>query len=88
MLKNLVFTLGVSGSPEALKDQERHGERCGMCMCSGILLSHERDEIGSSVEMWVELGPIKQSEVHQGKQVYISAHMWNLEKWYILAGQE
>ena len=68
ILKNLVFTLGISGSPGGLKDKERYGERCGICMYNGILLSHERNEIGSFVEMWVELEPIIQSEVCQKEQ--------------------
>ena len=32
---------------------------------NGILLSHERNEIGSFVEMWMDLESIIQSEVSQ-----------------------
>ena len=32
---------------------------------NGILLSHKRNEIGSSVEMWMDLGSVIQSEVNQ-----------------------
>ena len=49
---------------------------------SGILLSHKREEIGSFVEMWMDLGSVTQSEVRQ-KEKYriIKAYMRNLEKW-------
>lgn len=36
------LTLGISGSPEGLKDKEGCGERCGICMYNRILLIHER----------------------------------------------
>ena len=44
----------------------------------------KRNEIGSFVEMWMDLDTVIQSEVSQReKQVsYINAYMWNLEKWY------
>ena len=35
------LTVGISGSPEGLKDKEGCGERCGICMYNGILLIHE-----------------------------------------------
>ena len=44
----------------------------------------KRNEIGSFVEMWIDLETVIQSEVSQReKQIsYIKACMWNLEKWY------
>ena len=44
----------------------------------------KRNEIGSFVEMWMDLETVIQSEVSQKeKQIsYINAYMWNLEKWY------
>lgn len=69
------LTLGISGSPEGLKDKEGCGERCGICMCNGILLSHERNEVGSFVETWMELESIIQSEGSQKeKNKYILMH--------------
>ena len=43
----------------------------------------KRNEIGSFVETWMDLGTVIQSEVSQKeKQLsYINAYMWNLEKW-------
>ena len=49
---------------------------------SGALLSHKRHEIGSSIEMWIELETVIHSEVSQKQILYIIAYMWNLEKWY------
>ena len=43
------------------------------------------NEIGSSVETWMDLEAVIQSEVksEREKQIsYINAYMWNLEKWY------
>ena len=43
----------------------------------------KRNEIGSFVEMWMDLETVIQSEVSQKeKNKYILTHMWNLEKWY------
>ena len=45
----------------------------------------KRNEIGSSVEMWMHLETAIQSEVksEREKQIsYINTYMWNLEKWY------
>ena len=44
----------------------------------------KRNEIGSSVETWMDLETVIQSEVksEREKQIYINAYMWNLEKWY------
>ena len=45
----------------------------------------KRKEIGSSVEMWMDLETVIQSEVksEREKQIsYINAYMWNLEKCY------
>ena len=45
----------------------------------------KRNEIGSFVEMWMDLEPVIQSEVSQkekNKYRIINACMWNLEKWY------
>ena len=35
---------------------------------NGILFSHKRDEIGSFVEMWMDLETVIQSEVSQKKK--------------------
>ena len=35
---------------------------------SGILLSHKREEIGSFVEMWMDLETVIQNEVSQKKK--------------------
>ena len=44
----------------------------------------KRNEIGSFVEMWMDLESVIQSEVSQKEKTntYINAYMWNLEKWY------
>ena len=42
----------------------------------------KRNEIGSFVEMWMDLETVIQSEVRKRKISYINACMWNLEKWY------
>ena len=43
----------------------------------------KRNEIGSFVEMWMDLETVIQSEVSQKEKIsYINAYMWNLEKWY------
>ena len=45
----------------------------------------KRNEIGSFVEMWMDLETVIQSEVtsEREKQVpYMNAYVWNLEKWY------
>ena len=45
----------------------------------------KRNEIGSFLEMWMDLETVIQSEVSQkekNKISYINAYMWNLEKWY------
>ena len=45
----------------------------------------KRNEIGSFVEMWMDLETVIQSEFksEREKQIsYISTYMWNLEKWY------
>ena len=49
---------------------------------NGILLSHKRNEIGSSVEMWMDLGSVIQSEVNQKeKNKYrILKHICGIQK--------
>ena len=45
----------------------------------------KRNEIESSVVMWMDLVSVIQSEGSQKKKTqisYINACMWNLEKWY------
>ena len=43
----------------------------------------KRNEIGSFVEMWMDLESVMQSEVSRKENnKYINAYMWNLEKWY------
>ena len=43
----------------------------------------KRNEIGSFVEMCMDLETVIQSEVSQKeKNKYINAYMWNVEKWY------
>ena len=45
----------------------------------------KRHEIGSFLEMWMDLETVIRSEVSQkekNKISYINAYMWNLEKWY------
>ena len=44
----------------------------------------KRNEIGSFVEMWMDLESVIQSQVSKReKQIsHINAYMWNLEKWY------
>ena len=42
----------------------------------------KRNEIGSFVEMWMDLESVIQSEISQRKISYINAYIWNLEKWY------
>ena len=45
----------------------------------------KRNEIGSFVEMWMDIETVIQSEVSQKEKSqisYINACMWNLEKWY------
>ena len=44
----------------------------------------KRNEIGSFVEMWMDLETDIQSEVSQKEKqiLYINAYMCNLEKWY------
>ena len=43
----------------------------------------KRNEIGSFVEMWMDLEFIIQSKPEREKQtLYINAYIWNLEKWY------
>ena len=44
----------------------------------------KRNEIGSFVEIWMDLETVIQSEVSQKEknEIYINAYMWNLEKWY------
>ena len=45
----------------------------------------KRNEIGSFVEMWMDLETVIQSEVKSEREkqlLYINAYMWNLEKWY------
>ena len=34
---------------------------------NGLLLSHKRDEIGSFVEIWMDLESVIQNEVRRGK---------------------
>ena len=45
----------------------------------------KRNEIGSFVEMWMDLETVIQSEVRQkeeNKYGILMHIMWNLEKWY------
>ena len=44
----------------------------------------KRNEIGSFVEMWMDLGSVIQNEMSESENQisYINAYMWNLEKWY------
>ena len=45
----------------------------------------KRNEIGSFVEIWIDLESVIQSEVSQkekNKYAYINAYMWNIEKRY------
>ena len=45
----------------------------------------KRKEIGSSVEMWMDLETVIQTEVKSERERQISfnkTYMWNLEKWY------
>ena len=45
----------------------------------------KRNEIGSFVEIWMDLETVIQSEVSQkvkNKYCIFNAYMWNLEKWY------
>ena len=44
----------------------------------------KRNEIGSFVEIWMDLETVIQSEVSQkeNNKCRILTHMWNLEKWY------
>ena len=43
----------------------------------------KRNEIGSFVEMWMDLESFIQSKQEREKQIsYINAYMWTLEKWY------
>ena len=47
----------------------------------------KRNEIGSFVEMWMDLETVIESEVSQKeKNKYINTYMWNLEKWYRWTG--
>ena len=46
----------------------------------------KRNEIGSFVEMWMDLEAVIQSEVSQKEKnkycMFVNTSMWNLEKWY------
>jgi len=46
------------------------------------LLVIKRNEIGSFVEMWIDLESVIQSEIRKKKILYINIHMWNLKIWY------
>ena len=35
---------------------------------NGILLSHKNDRIGSFVEMWIDLGSVKQNEMSEKRK--------------------
>ena len=50
----------------------------------GYYSAIKRNEIGSFVEMWMDLETVIQSEVSQKEKqiLYINACMWNLGKWY------
>ena len=54
----------------------------------GYYSAIKRNEIGSFVEMWMDLETVIQSEISQKrKQIsYINTYMWNLEKWYRWTG--
>ena len=48
-----------------------------------ILLSYKKEEIWSSVDMWMHLESVIQNEVSQKEyNKFIKAYMWNLEKCY------
>ena len=48
---------------------------------NGILLSHKMNEIGSFVQMWMDLESVMQSEVSQTeKDEYHISYTWNLKK--------
>ena len=42
----------------------------------------KRNEIGSFVEMWMNLESVIQSEIRKKKILYINIHMWNLKIQY------
>ena len=42
----------------------------------------KRNEIRSSVVMWMVLESVIQSDVREKQILYINAYIWNLEKWY------
>ena len=46
------------------------------------LLVIKRNEIGSFVEMWMNLESVIQSEIRKKKILYINIHMWNLKIQY------
>ena len=51
---------------------------------SRVLLSHDKAEIESFVEMWMDLDTVIQTEVSQKEKKipFINVYMWNLKKRY------
>ena len=50
---------------------------------NGILLSQKMNKLESVLVRWMNLGPVKQSEVRKRKtNSYNNTYIWNLEKWY------
>ena len=66
-------------------NREMHKEEV-VHTCNGILLSHKRNEIGSFIEVRMDLEAVMQSELSQKKKIciYISyiTYMWNQKKWH------
>ena len=60
-----------------------------MCI-NGILLCHKRNEIGSFVEMWMDLESVIQSEVRKRKTyiVYLGMESRKIILMNLFAGQE
>ena len=57
--------------------------QCGTYRYHGILLSHKKNEIVPSTEMWMDQETIIQREASQKKKnKCINTCVWNLEKWY------
>ena len=42
----------------------------------------KRNEIGSFVEMWLDLESVIQNEEREKQISYINTYIWNLEEWY------
>ena len=46
------------------------------------VLAIKRNEIGSFVEMWMDLKTVIQKSESKKQISHFNAYMWNLEKWY------